>query len=133
MAGYPEGRTRARAISPTKLASLAMATGDPLYTAGSSRRSTERYRSKGHSDMEVTMTIIVYHGMVWVVIGPSCTTEATVDPMRVNNLVDARAQAVHQARGDIKWRLVVDRCDDLEFSRSRTLDVCGRFVLSGCH
>jgi hypothetical protein len=31
------------------------------------------------------------------------------------------------------FRLVADRCDDLEFPRSRTFDVCGRFVLSRCH
>jgi hypothetical protein len=31
------------------------------------------------------------------------------------------------------FRLVADRCDDLLFSRSRTLDVCGRLVLLGCH
>ena len=31
------------------------------------------------------------------------------------------------------FRLVTDRCDDLELRGSRMLDVCGRLVLSGCH
>jgi hypothetical protein len=31
------------------------------------------------------------------------------------------------------YRLVADRCDDLELPGSRMLDVCGRCVLSGCH
>ena len=31
------------------------------------------------------------------------------------------------------FRLVADRCDDLELPGSRMLDVCGRLVLSGCH
>jgi hypothetical protein len=31
------------------------------------------------------------------------------------------------------FRLVVDRCSDLAFSRSQTFVVCGRFALSGCH
>jgi hypothetical protein len=31
------------------------------------------------------------------------------------------------------FRLVADRCDDLGFSRSRTLDVCGRLVLFRHH
>jgi hypothetical protein len=47
------------------------------------------------------MTIIVSHRMVWVVINPPLTTD-TVDPMRVNNRVDARAHPLCHARGDTK-------------------------------
>jgi hypothetical protein len=50
--------------------------------------------------MKVTMTIVVYHRMVWVFLGPPFTTQATVDPMLVNNLVDALARAVHHTHGD---------------------------------
>ena len=46
------------------------------------------------------MTIVVSRRMVWVFLGPPFTAKSTVEPMLVNNLVDALAHAVHHTGGD---------------------------------
>jgi hypothetical protein len=48
------------------------------------------------------MLIIVYHGTVWVFIGPPFTAEVILDPMHIDSLVDTLTQASKQARGDKK-------------------------------
>jgi hypothetical protein len=48
-----------------------------------------------------SVIVIVYRGIAWISIDPPFATQAAVlDSMRVNDLVDAFAQAVKQARGD---------------------------------
>jgi hypothetical protein len=51
--------------------------------------------------MEVTMAIIVYHGMAWVFIHSSFTAETVaLDPMRFDDLVDTLTQAAKKPRND---------------------------------
>lgn len=50
--------------------------------------------------MKVAMIIIIYRAMAWVSIGPPFTTETTLEPTRINDLMDALTQALKQVHGD---------------------------------